>query len=758
LRKSLAAISLVFLAAHLVFLPPALEDIDSINFALGVADFDVAHHQPHPPGYPVFIGLSKVSTALMRAAQVAHPEVRGLAVWSAISGAILALVLFALFEAFVSVRPGSTSRWLPLCATLVVLMSPLFWFTALRPLSDMTGLAAAVGAQALIVGVLTGLAGPSALMWGGLLSGVAIGIRSQTALLTLPLLVLAVLLPRSGLRAQNRFAAVGAAALGVLVWAVPLVVASGGLSEYARALGSQAGEDFSGVVMLWTTRTKAAALDAAMYSFLWPWGHPIAGAVVILLALAGAVRCLWAMPRALALLFVAYVPYAAFHLLFQETITVRYALPLVAPVAFLAMCALDWGRGTGAILGTTALVAWSTALWVPATTAYGSRTGPAFRALIEAARPGTGPANQPRIVGLHAVARRAVDWLQLTASANGVEVDRFKPRRVLRAPHGQEWLTLVEQWRAEPASQITFVADPRRTDLSLIDAASRRPPLEFRWGFLEPPFVGGTRPGDSDLYALAPPGWMLDRGWALTAEVAGVTARDGLGPHRKPSVAWIRGRDEEATMLIGGRHLGAANDPPVKVTLALNGAPLDNLEVKPGFFLRRIALQRGALTGAGYIPLEVSSATADGSNRVMAVGLEQFDVQGAGVPMIGLDEGWYEPEYNPRTARSWRWTAEKAILWVRPIGRNVTLTLSGESPLKYFDAAPNVTIAVGDREIIRFNPSSDFSQEIVLPAEALASADGRVVITSDKFFVPAQRGGPPDQRHLALRMYSYSVR
>ncbi len=217
----------------------------------------------------------------MRAAHVAHPEVRGLAVWSAISGAILALVLFALFEAFVSVRPGSTSRWLPLCATLVVLMSPLFWFTALRPLSDMTGLAAAVAAQALIVGVLTGLAGPSALMWGGLLSGVAIGIRSQTALLTLPLLVLAVLLPRSGLRAQNRFAAVGAAALGVLVWAVPLIVASGGLSEYARVLGSQAGEDFSGVVMLWTTRTKAAALDAAMYSFLWPWGHPIAGAVVV---------------------------------------------------------------------------------------------------------------------------------------------------------------------------------------------------------------------------------------------------------------------------------------------------------------------------------------------------------------------------------------------------------------------------------------------------------------------------------------------
>jgi Protein O-mannosyl-transferase TMEM260-like len=757
LRKSLAAIAVAFLAAHLWFLPPTLEDIDSINFALGVADFDVAKHQPHPPGYPVFIGLSKASTSMLRSVRVPHPEVRGLAVWSAIAGATLAFSVFALFQALVSVRPDSTRRRMAFCATLVVLMSPLFWFTALRPLSDMAGLAVAVGAQALIVSVLTGLSGPSALMWGGLLSGLAIGIRSQTALLTLPLLVLALLLPRSGLRPQNRFAAVGAAALGVLVWAVPLIVASGGLSEYARALGSQAGEDFSGVVMLWTTRTKAAALDAATYSFLWPWGHPIAGIVVTLGALAGVIRILWAMPRALGLLLVAYVPYAVFHLLFQETITVRYALPLVVPVAFLTMCALDWGRGTGAVLGTTALVAWSTALWVPSTLAYGSRSSPTFRALMEAAGPGVGLASQGRVVGLHAVARRAVDWLQLTGSVSGAG-DRFMPRRVLRAPHGQEWLTLVEQWRGEPASQIMFVADPRRTDLALIDAAARRPPLEFRWGFLEPPFVGGTRPGDTDLYALAPPGWMLDRGWALTAEVAGVTARDGFGPHRKPSVAWIRGRADAATLLVGGRHLGAATDPPVKVALSLNGTPLDSIEVKPGFFFRRLELQPGSLAGTGYLPLAVSSSMTDGSSRVIAVGLEQFDLQGPGVPMVGLEEGWYEPEYNPRTARSWRWTAEKATLWVRPVGRNVTLTLSGESPLKYYDAAPAVAVAVGDREIVRFNPSADFTQEIVLPADALAAADGRVVISCDKFFVPAQRDGSPDQRHLALRMYSYSVK
>ena len=281
----------------------------------------------------------------------------------------------------------------------------------------------------------------------------------------------------------------------------------------------------------------------------------------------------------------------------------------------------------------------------------------------------------------------------------------------------------------------------------------------YRWGFVEPPFVGGTRPGDTDLYALTPPGWMLDRGWSLTAEVAGTTEKDGLGPHRTATVAWIRTRLDEATLMIGGRHLGAPDDPAVRISLSLNGPPLDTFEVRPGFFFRLVALPPGSLAGGvGYIPLEVKSDAADGSNRVIPVDLEQFNLQSPGTPMMGLEEGWQEPEYDPRTARSWRWAAEKATVWVRPVGRDVTLTLSGESPLRYFDAAPAVTVSVGGREIARFTPSADFTQQIVLPAAALAAAEGHVVIASDKFFVPAERARSSDKRHLALRIYSYAVR
>lgn len=743
MRKSLLALAAVFLAVHLPFLPPTLEDIDSINFALGVRDFDVARHQPHPPGYPLFVVLGKMSTPMFRAAGVTAPEPRALAFWSVVSAAALVFLVFAF------VRALDDSDWRAWWTTVVVAASPLVWFTALRPLSDMTGLAVAMGAQVLAARVVAGRASSRALLAGAFLAGLAIGIRSQTFLLTLPLLGLALALPRHGIRVRDRIAALGTAAAGVLVWGIPLVVASGGLESYLAALGSQAGEDFSGVVMLWTARRARVALDALLFSFLWPWGHLVAGGIVVAVAVFGGVRVLWQRPRVLGVLLAGYLPYAVFHLLFHETATVRYALPLVIPVAYLAVCALDLAGRLAVSGGALALAVWSLTVSVPAAAVYGREGSPAFRALREASDTGVGEAGrQEVVVAVHAVARRAVEWMGPDLRA-----------RVLKAPHGREWLALVEQWRASPQSVIAFVADPRRTDLALVDPQSREGPRPYRWGFVEPPFVGGARPGNSDVYVMRPPGWMLDRGWAVTPEVAGITSRERLGPHRAPSIAWIRSRSDGALLMIGGRHLGAAGDPAVRISLALNGRPLETFDAAPGFFVKRLSLPPGALTAPqAYLPMEVKSEPVAGTGRERAVGLEQFDLQGSGVPMVGVEEGWQEPEYNPLTARSWRWMSERATLWVRPLGRDVTLTLAGESPLRYYATSPSVKISAAGRALTSFSPADDFTVEVVIPADVLAAADGHVVLESDKWFVPGERTGADDRRHLALRIYSIAVK
>ena len=92
-RPVLALMTLagVYLAAHLWSLAPALEDIDSINFGMGLRHFAPALHQPHPPGYPVYMALGRLSLWIIEnltALRGVEAEARALAVWSAIGGKI----------------------------------------------------------------------------------------------------------------------------------------------------------------------------------------------------------------------------------------------------------------------------------------------------------------------------------------------------------------------------------------------------------------------------------------------------------------------------------------------------------------------------------------------------------------------------------------------------------------------------------------------------------------------------------------------
>jgi hypothetical protein len=173
----IVVLALVFFALHLPYLPASLEDLDSINFALGVRQFDVAHHQPHPPGYPVFILIAKAVHT------VVPSEATALALVSAGAGALGVLALAAVFRRLDEDRTPPAWRVAPVA---VAMTAPLYWFTAVRPLSDAAGLAAALAVQAMTLAAGT----PRALAIAAFGAGVATGIRSQVAWLTVPLLAL----------------------------------------------------------------------------------------------------------------------------------------------------------------------------------------------------------------------------------------------------------------------------------------------------------------------------------------------------------------------------------------------------------------------------------------------------------------------------------------------------------------------------------------------------------------------------------------
>lgn len=735
--RGLAALALLFLAAHLALLPGTLGDIDSINFALGVREFNVAQHQPHPPGYPVYVALASISTRMFDLLGVAGPEARGLAFWGALAGTALVPLLFMLFHAL----DGSTRR--AAAATVLAVTAPVLWFTALRPLSDVTGLAAAVAAQVLLLRSGVNPAGVHALTAGAFVAGFAIGVRSQTFLLTLPLL--AVMLVRVTPRSWLTYLKVaGALITGVLVWAIPLLIASGGVGEYLAALEQQGSEDFSGVVMLWTMPTVRVAASALQHTFVSPWASWWTAAVVLIAATAGAATV--ARRPGVRLIVAALVlPYLAFHLLFQEAVTVRYALPLVPGIAWLAVQGIDRMAPRVLPVATLAIAGFSLALAIPATIAYARVPAPIFRAMhdLESAQR-VAPITVASHRRVFAESRRVREWLHQTAGT------------WLPSPPGFEWLQLTQAWRSGTASAAWFLANPRRTDLALVDT-SEASLTRYRWPFDSSVFAGGARPDEFDGYAFArPPGWFLEQGWALTPEIAGVTFRDGHGPHQKGSVGWIRRRPDGTELVLGGRHLGAPGAPPVRLVATIDGRTIIDRQLEPGFFAERVALPAGTLRGEGpFARIFVTSEAVDGSPQ--PVSLEHFDVQSVGVPMFAFEEGWYEPEQERGSARQWRWMSPRATLWVRPVGRDVTLRIAAESPVRYFGRAPELRVSAAGTLLAHLSPSRDFTWEVVVPGEQLAETHGELLIESDRQFVPGKGTPDGDHRSLALRVYSVEV-
>ena len=752
----LAGLAAVFLLAHLAFLPPTLEDIDSLNFALGLRDFDPTRHQPHAPGYPIFIALGKIARPVLPS------EAAALAVWGAICGALAVFALMRLFRCLEECDRANAERETGVLraalATLVVVTCPLFWFTALRPMSDVPGLAAVLVAQACLATAFVrqrtiAQAGPSAIaasgrmiVLGALVSGLAIGFRTQAVWLTLPLLAV-VLLHRVGRGAAG--ALLGGFmtfSIGVLIWAVPLVVASGGLAAYVRALAAQAGEDLAGVDMLFRNPTLRRLAVGLFQTLVLPWAVSPLGFIVVGLACAGFLVMLRRGPIGAVLLAAVAVPYGVFHLTFQETVTTRYALPLVPAMGYLAVRgAWIFGRRV-APYAAAAVVMTSLAVTLPAAASYARHPSPVFEAIrqIRSEADATSGEAAPA-VAMH------------QAFARAVQTEDLGRIRILKAPPMREWLELVNYWLEGNRAPVWFLADPARTDLELVDPKSRVLEAHYGWTFPRLEFMSGVRPDILDLVRIdSPPGWFCGEGWHLTSETLGMSEKQP----RHEAVAYIRRRTDPVLLVLGGEQMGGSADPPAAVSVALDGRVIDRWNVRPGesAFFRRTVLAAADLRGeSGVGRLLVSYEAGDGSARPVRIRLTQFAAQLESDVFTVFHAGWHEIEYNPTLQRRWRWASDRAVTFVNAAGRDLVLTVSGESPLRYFDAPPHIVIRAGDRVLARESPASDFEFQVQIPAAALEASDGMITLETDKSFVPAQQTRSPDERRLGLRIFRFEV-
>ncbi len=727
-RLASGALVGLFLGFHLSFLPRSLEDLDSINLALGVRDFDVARHQPHPPGYPAFI-------AAARAVQFVVPtETQALCVASALAGGFAVAVMMVLFRKLNRDREDEPTLW---TATVIAATCPLFWLTAARPMSDMAGLAAAVAVQGLILsGRTVRSLGVAALLAAG-----AAGIRSQVAWLTFPLLVHGVARLSASDRTRATPAVLAGLAGGVLAWLLPVVIDSGGARPYWQALVNQGSEDLVGVVMLATSPTLRHLLQALGHLFVAPWGYPSIAAVVLVFASLGVLRMYRRTPAGLSILLTAFGPYFLFCLLFQETATTRYALPLVVPVAYLAARGLSMIPSPAAALAAAAIALSCIVIDARTLYAYSLMEAPAFRMLGDMTRAARSDPTSPvrPVLAMHRRdeldMRRPIQWV-------GDQMPPLERHLATTAKH--EWLELVRYWNAGGRTQVWFVADPLRSDLALV--RSQRRPVQYRWGFDASNLLGGVRPNEMDWHTIDPPDWYLGEGWALTPETAGIAREDGRGPGRGPITGWVRRWSGMVNVMIGGRNL-TRSGAVARVRIAIDGSPIDDLIVQPGFFLRMWSVPTPPGSG-DYATITITSDSED-------LAIEQFDAQPDDRLMFGFGEGWHEQEYNPATGVLWRWSSDRAVIHVRSGGHSAALSIRGELEAA---STSRVTVRAGDREVASFDVDRVFAKTTVIPAALLGGPAPTITIESSASYVPAERRRrSADRRRLALKLQECRV-
>lgn len=358
-RVQLITIALASLALFGSLRTPDFNDFDGVNFALAVRDgYDLARHQPHPPGFPLHILAAKGLFLLTRDA------LNALTLLSAIGGASALAWTWWLARLWWPERPAVA--WL---AAGWLLVTPHFWLSAEKELSDAPTLALHIGA------VACAWRGLWSWRWRAAATGLVamgLGFRAQSAAGFVPPWVYLIAMsggtdPRGAAprAAAARRLAVHSVALGALcaLWFIGMVQATGGWAAYRRAmsdytaflaenrntLGLVGGLDpawWAARVALHANTFLLAAFGVHLRRFtsstaliLWIPGLAAAAAVLVALWRARSARAitaaLWAIPYFLSCV-----------LLFQPT-NERYALPLLPPLILFASAGvvhLRWPR------------------------------------------------------------------------------------------------------------------------------------------------------------------------------------------------------------------------------------------------------------------------------------------------------------------------------------------------------------------------------------------------------------------------------
>lgn len=295
---------------------PYLYEWDSVQFALALDHFSLALHQPHPPGYPVYVFIGKVFNVFLSDKALALNSV------SIVFGALSIIFTYLLAKEMFGWKAG-------FLAAILIAISPAHLLLSNVAMTDVVSTCLIVMSIYLLY---TGLKNGPNFLAGSLAASLAIGVRPQHVFFMLVLLGIFLFWKKECktiLVSSLLFIA------GILAWMIPLLALNGGPSGYYALLNSQ----LTGIVRLHFAPEQFYSLVMRMLDG-WTKFDLIFFTAVAALALVW--RLVGEKSTALKklpenkpfILFSAWVIAALANIIYFENLyTVRYLLPVFPPVA-----------------------------------------------------------------------------------------------------------------------------------------------------------------------------------------------------------------------------------------------------------------------------------------------------------------------------------------------------------------------------------------------------------------------------------------
>lgn len=708
LLLTLAAVALFLL--RVPFLPPTLDDLDSLNFDLGVHDYDASAHRPHPPGYPIFILLAKPVHFLV------GNHAAALALLSVLFGSLSVFPLYFLMRELASRRVAAL-------ASLLTVTCPVVWFNGVRPMSDLTGLFAVLTSQGLLVRGALGIDrqdrhGQRFWYLGVVAAGLAMGVRLQALWLVGPVLLFGWARSR-----EVRWGSIWCMVGSLAIWAVPMVYLSGGPATYIQSLNLTLRE-----ALEWEPLVSAFTIRRAMFSF-WdvlgaPWGPSWLALPVLAAAAAGGALWLRMNRRALAWTCLIVLPYALYHYFFQWSQVLRYAIPITPFVALLAAVAVVKltapSRAATAVVGlafATASAAWT----LPALTEYHQVSSPAARALASVRR----FVGEDVVVSGHHVFGRHLSSLPPDLT-------------VLSTVPTEEWRPLFRYWKEGGRRPLLYLGDPMRTTLLLMGGGRRTSLGQWRWSPRLERLLQGERPLQVELTRLDPPSWFADSGFLMSPE-AGSPSEVAAAHH----VLYVEPMPTPRPLIVSGT-LTALGE--TELTLHVGEAVYTRWQLGGAFTVRTML---DGLPGDAYVPVSFVSPKP--------VLFTDVWLDDEAQPAIQPGRGFYLPE-RAADARLFRWVAPEAEATVYLPSTAAFLTIRGWIPVKYYQLPVTLRLNWNGRPLASL-PISDstFQFQTTLSMPAGGDRWGSLELSSSHRFVPDERQWNGDHRVLAIRIDELSL-